>query len=103
MGYDYQTSLLAFQEIQEKIPECQQQVLRALKILKEATNMEIADFLGWSINRVTPRTKELRDKDFVEQATIRPCKITGRAARAWKLAQKGVDFYVHHRERLKKP
>lgn len=50
----------------------------------QASNMEIADALGWSINRVTPRIFELRTKGEVIAATKRICRITGRRVIVWR-------------------
>lgn len=49
------------------------------------TNMEIAFLIGWSINRVTGRVKELRDAGALEELGHRPCRITGNTAIAWRL------------------
>ena len=47
--------------------------------------MEIAAALDWSINRVTPRIKELRDIGVVETAGLRNCKITGEVVNIWRM------------------
>lgn len=49
------------------------------------TNMELAQALQWSINRVTPRVKELRDEGLLTTACRRECLVTGNQAYAWKL------------------
>jgi len=100
MTYDYQTSLDAWLNVQEKLGRRQREVLLALHHLKEATNMEIASFLGWSINRVTPRVLELREKDLVKQARIRKCKVTGNNARAWRLTIHGEDAVMQIAKKL---
>jgi len=92
MGYDYQTSLEAWLDVQEKLPRCRKIVLITLWHMGNATNMEIAKHLNWSINRVTPRVKELREMGLVEQAEIRKCGVTNNSARAWKLTIKGVNM-----------
>ncbi len=51
--------------------------------LGEATNSELASYLGWTINRVTPRIYELRKADKVAETGKRPCKVTGRSAYSW--------------------
>ena len=48
------------------------------------TNMEIAQALGWSINRVTPRVLELRRMGEVVLATRRKCNVTGNRAMSWR-------------------
>jgi len=56
------------------------------------TNMELAEELGWSINRVTPRVYELRGKGkhnslqwnpVLVESRRRECRVTGRTAVAW--------------------
>ena len=58
------------------------------------TNMEVAEELGFSINRVTPRTYELRGEGknnplkhnpVLIESRQRPCRVTGRTAWAWSL------------------
>lgn len=48
------------------------------------TNTEIADYIGWPINTVTPRVNELCKKGRLEEFERRKCKITGRLAIAWR-------------------
>ena len=47
------------------------------------SNMEIAHYLGWSVNRVTPRVFELRQKGLVVPGPRRPCTITGQTVQTW--------------------
>jgi transcription initiation factor IIE alpha subunit len=65
------------------------QVVEAMKRGKNHTNSELSEILGWSINRVTPRVKELREREVVVEDERRECKVTGRYVIAWKLAIKG--------------
>lgn len=62
----------------------QRDVYRVIRRNPDVTNMEIARVLGWSINRVTPRVKELREKGLVEEGRRRACQVTGRTVQAWK-------------------
>lgn len=50
------------------------------------TNMELAQGLGWSINRVTPRVLELRNEDLLELAKRRLCRVTHNMAMSWRVA-----------------
>lgn len=92
------TSLFSY--FGEALPNTNKNHQKILGVLKNGrqqdyTNMEIANFLGWSINRITPRVYELRglEKDsllyglppLVVQSTVRKCRITGRQALAWRL------------------
>jgi len=80
-----QTSLDAFQELKDKglLGKRQSQILEVLEMIGPATNMEIAESTGWSINRVTPRIYELRKEGFVVPVERRPCNITGNEAHTW--------------------
>lgn len=82
------TSLEAYREIQPYLGNAQRQVMDIMSMfrLTGMTNMEIAKQLGWSINRVTPRVKELRDKGLVKEIGKRCCTVTGRKAIVWKQA-----------------
>lgn len=78
-----QTSLIAYKYLQESIGEKQFKVYSAIKKLGGATNSQISDFLGWPINCVTGRVKELCDQGVVfELGTIKNEK-TGRKNTIW--------------------
>jgi len=82
-----QTSLLAYREIEPKIPTAQHVILHLLEMsIRPLSNSEIAKHLGWSINRVTPRVNELVKKGKVEDAGKRKCTVTGKLVHVW-----GVD------------
>lgn len=51
---------------------------------KGISNSEIAAQLGWPINRVTPRTLELREKGYVVPADKRECTITRSVVQTWR-------------------
>lgn len=78
-----QTSLEAFKSIQDKLTERQSDVLEAIEEIAPATNNMIAEHLGWTINRITPRVKELRMKNKVE-LSHRGKDITGNNANYWQ-------------------
>ena len=65
------------------IGEKQNIVLGVIKRHKGITNSEIAEELGWSINRITGRVKELRDFDLVRDGGIRSCKVTKQRVHEW--------------------
>lgn len=56
------TSREAYDKILESLGDRQTIVYEALKVLGQASNEEIADHLGWPINRVTGRISELCNK-----------------------------------------
>ena len=70
------TSLEAFNKIQNSLPESRLKVYKALKKLEYATNSMIAQELGWSINRVTPRTNELRKMELIKLSHSSWCPVT---------------------------
>tara|TARA_R110000824_G_scaffold143135_4_gene310608 strand:+ start:1035 stop:1298 length:264 start_codon:yes stop_codon:yes gene_type:complete len=71
--------------IDNEITLRQLQVLQALKNeLGMGTNRMIAKKLGWDINRVTGRVKELRSKGLVKYAGDFIDKETNRTVNLWK-------------------
>jgi len=84
-----ETSLEAYLEVKPRLGEKQKEVYRLLKnatrVGFDMTNMEIAQALKWSINRVTPRVYELRQAGLVVLSRKRKCGVTGRRAMAWKI------------------
>ncbi len=81
------TSIEAYRENLAHLGDRQRQVLDAMhRYGKPVTNKELSRMVGLEINSVTPRIFELRSFGLVEEAGIRPCKISGRKAIAWKVA-----------------
>ena len=78
------TSLMAYQEVLENLGSRQQEVYQMLKNLGSANNTILSKKLNWSINRVTPRIKELRNQNLVIQDSIRLCPITKKSTIFWK-------------------
>lgn len=60
----------------------QRKVFDALGDLGVASNQDIADYLGWPINCVTGRMKELRDYKFVGSDGTKTSRI-GTTVRVW--------------------
>jgi len=79
------TSLFAYQQIKQTLGERQRAVLDELAKHTDMTNGELAAALGWSINRVTPRTNELVKQGRVAEACRRADKVTGRTCIAWRI------------------
>ena len=80
-----ETSLEAFEKVLPKIGQKQMEVYETLLNSKiPLTNMEIAKFMNWSINRVTGRVLELRILKLVKFAGRRPCRITKNNANVWR-------------------
>lgn len=78
------TSLLAHKEVKPKIGKMQQTILNVITELPNISNLEIARTLGWPINSVTPRVKELRDLELVEDAGLKKDPLTSRTVHGWK-------------------
>jgi len=60
-----------------RLTERQEQVMRVINAHpgRDWTNNEIADALGWTINKVTPRTGELRGMCKLEHGEKRFCTV----------------------------
>jgi DNA-binding MarR family transcriptional regulator len=87
MGIVQETSLWAYARATQNLGTSQKKVLDALRVFPDATNAELAQRLEWPINRVTPRIKELRSKEFGELVLDngkRKCRVTGNTAHAWR-------------------
>jgi len=63
-----QTSLKAFEALQDHLGENQQAVLGVIVRFGPCSNKDVARILGWPINCVTPRVLELRKKELVVEA-----------------------------------
>lgn len=79
-----QTSILAYKDELLELGKHQKIILEAVKRLRSATNTEIAHYLGWSINRVTPRVYELRKDNYLALKEKRKCKITKKLVMCWE-------------------
>ena len=71
-----ETSLMAFEKIQKDLPVCRLQVYKTIKKLEYCTNSMVAESLGWTINRVTPRTNELKKMGLVHVSHSSWCPVT---------------------------
>jgi len=60
------------------------------------TNMELARELGWSINRVTPRVLELRQRGLLIHSETRVCNVTHNMAMAWTVPRNEESAVLHH-------
>ncbi len=83
-----QTSLLAYRSLERvglKQKRCYEVIQRA-----SVSNYDIAKALGWEINRVTPRVKELRELGLVEEAYRDKHPITERTVIFWKVKEEQI-------------
>lgn len=76
------TSLAAYDSV--ALGARQAEVLEAITELGECTDAEIADHLGWTINRVTPRRGELEEAGLVVRTAVK-AGPTGRKVSVWRL------------------
>jgi len=62
-----ETSTDAYDSIQDTIPEKQSAVYSIFKNEpdRDFTNEQVKEILGWEINRITPRVKELTDAGLI--------------------------------------
>jgi predicted transcriptional regulator len=82
------TSILAYRtDVEPTLNERQQRVYDALLANDPLTNSEIAAYLNWPINCITPRIFELRRMGLVFEDKKRPCRVTGRTAYAWRVTK----------------
>jgi len=73
------TSIQAYRSVRPFLNDKQIKVLAALRMLNNsATNEEIADYLHWPINTVTPRTGELLQKGMIARGE----KVKGKSGRS---------------------
>lgn len=82
-GYQ-QTSLFAYIEVKPTLGDKQKIVYEALKKFDHMSNQEIAEYLGWEINSITPRVLELRKMGYVREWGEVKNK-QGRAVKAWEI------------------
>lgn len=81
-----ETSLeVYFGEVVPTLGKRQREVLTAFTKREEFTNAELAQFLQWPINTITPRTNELVKSNFLLESRKKICNVTGRKVIAWKI------------------
>lgn len=81
-----QTSLLAYKSLEE-VGRKQRACFNVIKQRGAAANYDIAHTLGWDINGVTPRVKELRELGLVRQAYKALHPITDRKVIYWEVIE----------------
>ncbi|MEI8111137.1 MAG: hypothetical protein WCH59_09125 [Chitinophagia bacterium] len=90
MGYDYQSSLPAYKEAPQKKDYARQMVLLAITKLAPCNDRQIAEYLGWPINRVTPRRGELVEDGQIIQEKKGIDPVTNRTVSWWIKKPNGV-------------
>lgn len=79
-----ETSLEAYKVLIPELGNLQEIVYDTITSHPGMSNHDIARYLSWEINRVTPRVKELRDKGLVIVSHHKEDGITGRRVLCWK-------------------
>ena len=79
-----ETSLEAYKVLTPELGNLQETVYNTIIDHPGMSNHDIARYLNWEINRVTPRVKELRDKGLVILSHHKEDSITERRVICWK-------------------
>lgn len=79
-----ETSLEAYHILTPELGNLQETVYNTIIEHQGMSNHDIARYLNWEINRVTPRVKELRDKGLVWFSHYKTDGITNRRVICWK-------------------
>jgi len=77
------TSLEAFKVLTPELGDMQMMVFRCLKNHPNSSNSDICRIMHKSINCITPRMKELRDKGLVVQSGTKKDRITNKRVICW--------------------
>lgn len=80
-----QTSLEAYEAILPTLSDRQLIVFEVIQRHPGMSNHDIARFLNWEINCVTPRVDELRDRNMIGLNVIKKDRITEKKVMAWEV------------------
>ncbi len=84
MSYDFETSRPAYEEAKVSSDLKRQIVFKAIRTLGVCTDSDIQKYLGWGINKITPRRGELVARGLVESAYKKEGP-EGRKVNYWKI------------------
>ena len=76
------TSLMAYDKVLEKLNHKQRVVLDGFKRYGPITNKELAKRMGIEINKITPRSGELRDQGLIQLVGSR--RVDGFFSKVWE-------------------
>ena len=79
------TSLEAYYSILPDLSSMQNTIYNIIKLYPGVSNSDISHIANISINRVTPRIKELRDYSIVFFSHYKKDRITHRRVMCWKV------------------
>ena len=88
-----QTSIEAYHELQN-VGEKQRMVLHAIDTMVKASDYDIANFLNWEINRVTPRRNELAKRGLIHEATRAVHPTTHKRVIYWSVTEESLPVAV---------
>ncbi len=84
--YDHISSLQAYQRTPKSTRDfCRQQVFIAIRKLGVCNDKQIASYLGWEINKVTPRRGELVESGIIRLDRKDKDLNSGRTVSYWKV------------------
>ena len=73
---------MAYRSVLPRLSEKQLLVFDAIQDIQPCSNRDIKEYLGWEINRVTPRVKELRELGIIRHIGMK-VEDSGRTAMTW--------------------
>jgi DNA-binding MarR family transcriptional regulator len=86
-----ETQRAAWGALQDSISGKRAAVLEVIKSREGATMFEVAQALGWPINRVSGRITELCDRELVEDSGERKINpLSGKRVIVWKVTGQSV-------------
>ncbi len=85
-----QTSIDAYNSIQD-LKGRRLEVYQKLEEIQPASGQQVADALGWPINRVTGRMSELKKLSLIELVRVQKSKF-GATETVWQIIEKKVDI-----------
>lgn len=90
MPYDLKSSLPAYQENKEGKDFCRQIVFTTIRKLGPCNDRQVAEFLNWPINRVTPRRGELVEAGLIIQDRKDKDPLSNRLVSFWRIKPVGL-------------
>ena len=85
------TSIEAYYSI-ENLSEKQEKVYDVIRVIEPCTDIEISSFIGWPINRITPRRGELESMFLIEEYDHVKGR-SGRMACRWIVKEKQLELF----------
>lgn len=86
-----QTSLMAYLDGLKTLGPRQQMVLKVISTRVGICDREIMKELGWEINSITGRRKELEKMGLIEVAYEEPYEPTNRTVKFWKIKERKLE------------